>query len=94
MVDWTVRPNEDVNRPDPMIDFHTFAKNYRQPVSLDRSVFFEDIILSLHDFSFCIWKEGVSIPIFQSYNYKNCMITCGGFSPFRPGVIIIGRNDG
>jgi len=22
------------------------------------------------------------------------MITCGGFSPFRPGVIIIGRNDG
>jgi hypothetical protein len=94
VTDWTIRPNEDVNRPDPIIDFHSFAKNYRQPVGLDRSVFFTDIILSLHDFCFCIWKEGVSIPIFQSYNYKNCMITCGGFSPYRPGVIIIGRNDG
>lgn len=94
VVDWTVRPNEDVNRPDPVIDFHTYSKNYRGPVGLDRSVFFDDIILSLHDFCFCIWKEGVSVPIFQSYNYKNCMITCGGFSPFRPGVIIIGRNDG
>jgi dynein intermediate chain 3, axonemal len=94
VVDWTIRPNEDVNRPETCIDYHNYMKNYRATVGLDRSHFFNDIILTLYDFCFCIWKEGVSVPIFQSANYKNCMITCGGFSPFRPGVIIIGRNDG
>ncbi len=94
VVDWTIRANEDVNNPDPVIDYHSYCKNYRAPVGIDRSPFFDDIILSLHDFYFCIWKEQVSVPIFQSYNYKNCMITCGGFSPYRPGLIIIGRNDG
>jgi len=66
VVDWTVRPNEDVIRPEPCIDYHTYMKNYRSAVGLDRSViiylykvFFNDIILSLHDFSFCIWKEGI-----------------------------------
>lgn len=25
---------------------------------------------------------------------KNAHISCGGFSPFRPGVIVIGKTDG
>lgn len=66
----------------------------RPTVALDVSPFFEDILLTLHDFHFCVWKHGVSMPIFESMIIKNAHITCGGFSPFRAGVIIIGKTDG
>ena len=56
--------------------------------------FFDDIILAINDYSFYLYKEGIKDPIFQSYNQKNTMITCGAFSPFRAGMIIIGRSDG
>lgn len=69
-------------------------RNYRPSVGLDVSPFFEDIILTLHDFNFCIWKHGVDTPIFESNILKGCQITCGCFSPSRPGVIVIGRTDG
>lgn len=64
MVDWTVRPNEDVNRPDPVVDYHTYSKSYRSCVGLDRSPFFDDIILALNDYSFFLYKEGIKDPIF------------------------------
>lgn len=38
VVDWTIRPNEDVNRPETCIDYHNYMKNYRATVGLDRSV--------------------------------------------------------
>ena len=61
---------------------------------LDRSFFYEDIFLTLHDFHFCIWKADVDDPIFSSLLIRNATITSGSFSPFRPGIIIIGRSDG
>jgi hypothetical protein len=61
---------------------------------LDVSPFFDDIILTIHDFNFSIWKENIDIPLFSSLIVKGAMITCGAFSPFRPGVVIIGRTDG
>ena len=77
-----------------MVDYHTYSKSYRSCVGLDRSPFFDDIILAINDYSFYLYKEGIKDPIFQSYNQKNTMITCGAFSPFRAGMIIIGRSDG
>lgn len=69
-------------------------RTFRPTVNLDVSPFFEDIILSVHDFLFCIWKHDVPVPIFESSVLSKCQITCGLFSPSRPGVVIIGRNDG
>jgi len=58
------------------------------------SVFYDDIILTLHDFHFCVWKHGINIPVFESMIIKSAHITCGGFSPFRPAIIVVGKTDG
>ena len=58
-------------------------RNYRPTVALDVSPFDNKIILSLHDFSFCIWKHGINTPIFESNILKGAQITCGCFSPSR-----------
>lgn len=67
----------------------------RPTVGMDVSPFFEDVLLTLHDFNFCVWKHNVpNLPIFESLIIRNAHITCGGFSPFRAGVIIVGKTDG
>ena len=58
------------------------------------SPFYEDILLTIHDFHFCIWKVGMEKPIFNSSHTVDTHITCGGFSPTRPAVIFIGKTDG
>jgi len=50
--------------------------------------------MTLHDFHFCIWKEDIPVPIFDSSILQQAQITCGGFSPSRHGIVIIGRSDG
>ena len=35
-------------------------------VALERSPFFDDILLSVGDWSFQIWREGEATPLFQS----------------------------
>lgn len=72
-------------------------RNYRPVVALERSPFFEDLILTVHDFHFCIWKtslEESNLPIFRSANTFGSHNTCGAFSPTRPGVIFITKTDG
>ena len=61
--------------------------------SLQRSPFFEDTILSVGGWSFKIWKEGLSSPIFASAE-AGTYLTMGCWSPTRPGVIITARQDG
>merc|ERR1712070_1012049 len=61
--------------------------------SLQRSPFFADIWLTVADWRFCLWKEGVSTPIFCS-PFQNVYITCARWSPCRPSVIFVGREDG
>ena len=76
-------------------------------IALQRSPFFNDLIMTIHDFHFCIWKLGEkpkNKPIFHSQFTKDSHITCGSFSYSRPGiikkdlifigVIFIGKNDG
>lgn len=31
----------------------------RPPIALDVSPFYEDVILTLYDFNFCVWKHNV-----------------------------------
>jgi len=61
--------------------------------SLQKSPFFPDIWLTVGDWRFCLWKEGVSTPIFSS-PFQNVYITCARWSPSRPSVIFTGRSDG
>ena len=72
-------------------------RNYRPVVALEKSPFFDDLILTVHDFHFCIWKtslEGFNAPIFRSANTFGSHNTCGAFSPTRPGVIFVTKTDG
>ncbi|KAL4510230.1 hypothetical protein ABPG72_010423 [Tetrahymena utriculariae] len=94
LVDWTVHPTEDSNRNDKVTKLWQNERSYRPTVTLECSPFYEDIILTIHDFNFCIWKHDVDVPIFDSAIVKQGQITCGAFSPSRPGVVIIGLNDG
>ena len=82
---------EDVQHPEytkQTIDAHFGAIS-----SLQRSPFFEDIVLSVGEWSFKIWKEGLSAPIFASAS-ATTYLTMGCWSPTRPGVIITAREDG
>eukprot|EP00825_Cyclidium_porcatum_P013489 TRINITY_DN1710_c0_g1_i3.p1 TRINITY_DN1710_c0_g1~~TRINITY_DN1710_c0_g1_i3.p1 ORF type:complete len:391 (-),score=72.50 TRINITY_DN1710_c0_g1_i3:242-1414(-) len=94
IVDWTIRPTEENPNSDLVTKIWQNQRNYRPCVGLDSSVFFEDVELTLHDFNFCIWFHQVDVPIFESMILRDAQITCGAFSPSRPGVILIGRSDG
>ncbi|CAD8097046.1 unnamed protein product [Paramecium sonneborni] len=69
-------------------------KKYETTYCFGCKSIFEDVILTLFDFNFCVWKHNVIFPIFESLIMKQAQITCGGFSPYRAGVIIIGKTDG
>ena len=61
--------------------------------ALDRSPFFPDILLSVGDWTFKVWKEGKSTPIYSS-PCSAAYLTTGCWSPTRPGVIYTARTDG
>lgn len=101
MIDWSVKPTGNANEEGAK--FAEYVKltydsdrNYRPVLALERSPFFEDLILTVHDFHFCIWKTSIDFdhPIFRSANTFGSHNTCGAFSPTRPGVIFITKTDG
>jgi hypothetical protein len=61
MIDWNVKPaggGED--GASKFVEYVKFTydceRNYRPVLALERSPFFEDLLLTVHDFYFCIWK--------------------------------------
>lgn len=65
-----------------------------QHVSLiEVSPHFPDIILTVADWRFIIWKIGMDQPLFESYCADEFVLT-GRWSPTRPGVIVTGKADG
>ncbi|KAK2179552.1 hypothetical protein NP493_483g01017 [Ridgeia piscesae] len=72
--------------------YHTFHDG--PIVTLQRSPFFKDIILCVGGWTFSIWKEGLTCgPILMSAASMKRM-TCGRWSPSRPAVFYIGKQDG
>ena len=72
-------------------------RNSRPVLALERSPFYEDLLLTVHDYNFAIWKTSMlerEEPIFRSANTRGSQNTCGAFSPTRPGVIFITKNNG
>lgn len=61
--------------------------------TLQVSPFFPDIWLTVGDWRLCLWKDGVDTPIFAS-PFQPCRVTCARWSPSRPSVIFLGREDG
>ncbi|XP_047443492.1 dynein axonemal intermediate chain 3 [Mugil cephalus] len=62
--------------------------------TIKRSPFFKDIILTTGGWNFAIWKEGIMDgPIFVSPSSETeCTVGC--WSPSRPAVFFIGKEDG
>jgi len=72
-------------------------RNHRPVLVLERSPFFENLMLTVHDFHFCIWNsdmEDYGLPVFRSANTFGGQNTSGGWSPSRPGVIFITKTNG
>jgi WD40 repeat protein len=67
--------------------------HFRPCVSLERSPFFPDIILSVSDWSFNLWQAGTKTPLFSS-PLSSAYLTCGRWSPTRPGVLMVAKADG
>lgn len=69
----------------------------RPALALERSPFFPNLLLTVHNFQFAIWRidlEDYEKPIFESSPTYGACNTCGAFSPTRPGVIYITKTNG
>lgn len=62
-------------------------------VAMQRSPFFEDVLLSVGDWSFQIWHEGHQAPIFIS-PHSDEYYTAACWSPTRPGVYFLADQSG
>ena len=97
-VDWSIKPaGEDVKIAENVRKTYESERNYRPTLALERSPFFDDLVMTIHDYHFAIWKTSIETqdkPIFRSANTFNSQNTCGAFSPTRPGVIFITKQDG
>jgi dynein intermediate chain 3, axonemal len=101
LIDWSVKPlggggEEGLKHAEYVKLTYDSERNYRSVLALERSPFYEDLLLTVHDFNFCIWKISTDfeVPIFKSANTFGSHNTCGAFSPSRPGVIFITKTDG
>lgn len=62
--------------------------------SLERSPFFEEIILTVGDWTVAVWKEGSGSQPLLGSPYSTSAVTVGRWSPTRPGVFYVGHADG
>lgn len=84
----------DINFANEVNIIKNILECHNGPVrSLQRSPFFEDILLSVDIWTFALWKIGFKKPIFVSRSVEG-YLTTGCWSPSRPGVIYIGLIDG
>lgn len=99
-VDWSKRPTgkeEDQSKKADFMMARESQRNYRPVCALEQSPFFEDLIMTVHDFNFSIWKidlDDYQDPIFTSSYTFGSYNTCGVFSPTRPGVLFISKTNG
>merc|ERR1712139_59850 len=87
---------EEDRKPEVIKKMFPGSKSFRPMLSLERSPFFKDIMLSVTDCAFYLWKDGVSDHIFQSSYMSNAStyFTCGRWSPTRPSVVFLGLISG
>lgn len=70
------------------------ADDHQRPsVSLQQSPFYPEVLLSIGDTEFNLWRKDTQFPIFTSPSSLSSL-TSGRWSPTRPSVILIGKADG
>uniref|UniRef100_A0A7S0R4E4 WD repeat-containing protein 63 n=1 Tax=Pyramimonas obovata TaxID=1411642 RepID=A0A7S0R4E4_9CHLO len=69
------------------------AHHFGPVLAIQRSPFFSDILLTVGEWTFRIWKEGIQAPIFVSHCADFTLAT-GCWSPTRPGLIYTAKTDG
>ncbi|GIL86238.1 hypothetical protein Vretimale_13768 [Volvox reticuliferus] len=62
-------------------------------IALERSPFFEDVVLTCGDWQWQLWQEGSSTPLFQS-GYAQDYYTAACWSPTRPAVLYLADQSG
>ena len=90
-IDWTARATEDRAKPDTVKSVQ--RAHFQAGATIERSPHFQDIFLTVGDWTFSIWKVGVEGPVFTSA-CANEYLACGRWSPTRPGIIVIAKADG
>jgi dynein intermediate chain 3, axonemal len=78
MIDWSVKPVGQTDDGPKFAEYVKFTyeseKEYRPALALERSPFFPNLILTVHNFHFSIFKtdlENYSLPIFNSVSSVN-----------------------
>lgn len=101
LVDWSVKPVSTGDDGPKFAEYVRFTydsqKEHRPALALERSPFYPNLLLTVHNFNFSIWKidlEDYNSPIFISAPTYGAHNTCGAFSPTRPGVIFIMKTNG
>lgn len=70
------------------------APDHPRPcVALQPSPFFPNLLLSVGDWSFQLWMLGREVPIFSS-PAASTSLSSGRWSPTRPGMLFVGKQDG
>eukprot|EP00439_Symbiodinium_sp_Y106_P035353 s4591_g4.t1 len=90
--DWAARGEED-RKADVVKKMYSTCKTFRPMLSLERSPFFEDILLGVTDWAFFLFKDGLSEHLFMS-SYTSTYYTRGVWSPTRPSVVFLGLVSG
>lgn len=90
-VDWGARATEDRAKPDTVKSTH--RAHFQSATSVERSPHFPDVYLTVGDWTFSIWKAGIDQPVFTS-SCSNEYLSCGRWSPTRPGIIVTAKSDG
>lgn len=91
-VDWTLKITQENLTANVRKVY--YSKYYRPVIQLQFSPFYENIFLTLHDYHFCLWTVDRTKPIMISPNLKKSFYTFAKFSPSRPCVIYLTRNNG
>ncbi|XP_072366415.1 dynein axonemal intermediate chain 3 [Scyliorhinus torazame] len=93
-IDWQIEKDVDTGKMTTPRPTHCYTVHDGPVNTVQRSPFFRDIILTVGGWTFAIWKEGVTLgPLVHSAcATKRCQT--GHWSLTRPGVIIIGKEDG
>lgn len=69
------------------------GRHHGQVYSVERNQFFPKAILTVGDWAARIWMEDLRTPV-MSTRYQNTYLTAGCWSPTRPGVFFLTKDDG
>ena len=92
--DWKVERDNDTNKQKPVKFDNIFAGHFGPVTTISRSPFFPDIVLTVGGWSFSVWREGVSHGPLLSSPCTPSLMTAVIWSPTRPGVFYVARDDG